>query len=65
MTPGGNGGPTVAEAYDRLGVKRGADEETVRRAYREKVKEVHPDSKTGDEEAFKEVKAAYERLTDD
>ncbi|TVT77239.1 J domain-containing protein, partial [Haloferax volcanii] len=29
-----------------------------------RVKETHPDSKTGDEEAFKRVNRAYERLTD-
>ncbi|WP_436911819.1 J domain-containing protein [Halosimplex marinum] len=57
-------GPTVAEAYDTLGLDRGADEDAVKAAYREKVKEVHPDSPDGDEEAFKEVQSAYERLTD-
>jgi len=57
-------GPTAAEAYDRLDLDRGADEDAVKAAYREKVKEVHPDSPDGDEEAFKEVQSAYERLTD-
>jgi curved DNA-binding protein CbpA len=36
----------------------------VRRAYRSKVKEVHPDTESGDEESFKRVNRAYERLTD-
>ncbi|MFB6140213.1 MAG: J domain-containing protein [Halosimplex sp.] len=58
-------GPTAAEAYDTLDLDRGADEAAVKAAYREKVKEVHPDSPNGDEEAFKEVKSAYERLTGD
>lgn len=57
-------GPTLREAYEVLDLDPDADEEAVRRAYREKVKTVHPDAKTGDEEAFKRVTAAYERLTD-
>ncbi|ELZ23158.1 heat shock protein DnaJ domain-containing protein [Halosimplex carlsbadense 2-9-1] len=57
-------GPTAAEAYDTLELDRGADDDAVKAAYREKVKEVHPDSPDGDEEEFKEVQSAYERLTD-
>jgi curved DNA-binding protein CbpA len=34
----------------------------VRAAYRERVKEVHPDTEGGDEEAFKRVTRAYETL---
>ncbi|WP_415381320.1 J domain-containing protein [Halosimplex sp. TS25] len=59
------GGPTAAEAYDTLDLEPGADDDAVKAAYREKVKEVHPDAASGDEERFKEVNAAYERLTDD
>jgi curved DNA-binding protein CbpA len=62
--PNADDGPTVAEAYDRLGLDPSADEGAVREAYRSKVKEVHPDASDGDEEAFKEITAAYERLTD-
>lgn len=51
------------EAYRTLGLEQGADEATVRRTYREQVKDVHPD-RGGDEEAFKELTRAYERLTD-
>lgn len=51
-------------AYRALDLEPGADDEAVRRAYREKVKEVHPDREGGDEEAFKRVTEAYERLTD-
>jgi len=57
-------GPTTAEAYDTLDLAPDADDDAVKAAYREKVKEVHPDSPDGDEEAFKEVQSAYERLTD-
>ncbi|WP_435183417.1 J domain-containing protein [Halobellus sp. EA9] len=56
--------PTVEEAYRTLGLDPGADEEAVRRAYRERVKAVHPDTDDGDEETFKRVNRAYERLTD-
>lgn len=56
--------PTAREAYDALGLEPDADQQAVREAYRRRVKEVHPDRPGGDEEAFKEVTAAYERLTD-
>ncbi|WP_324663957.1 J domain-containing protein [Haloarcula sediminis] len=58
-------GPTPAEAYDRLDLSPGADESTVKQAYRERVKETHPDTDSGSEREFKRVQAAYETLTDD
>ncbi|WP_327052957.1 J domain-containing protein [Halomicrococcus gelatinilyticus] len=58
-------GPSVPEAYRILDLDPGADDETIREAYREKVKRVHPDSTDGSEEAFKRVSKAYERLNDD
>lgn len=75
--PGGRGGarqqrrtapstsPSMGrkEAYRTLGLSADADEDAVKQAYREKVKEVHPDTDGGDEEAFKKVNRAYERLT--
>ena len=57
-------GPSTAEAYRTLGLDPNADDASIKRAYREKVKEVHPDAEGGDEERFKEVTAAYDRLTD-
>ena len=57
-------GPTVREAYATLDLSTDADEAAVKRAYREKAKELHPDAADGDEEAFKELNAAYERLQD-
>ncbi|WP_338739942.1 J domain-containing protein [Haloplanus salilacus] len=54
--------PTRREAYETLGLEPGAGEDAVRRAYRSKVKDVHPDTEEGDEEAFKRVNRAYERL---
>ena len=56
---------TAREAYDRLGLDPDADAEAVKRAYREKVKEVHPDTRDGDEDEFKRIKTAYERLEED
>ncbi|EMA16440.1 DnaJ-like protein [Haloarcula quadrata] len=58
-------GPSPAEAYKRLGLDPDADQSTIKRAYREKVKEVHPDTDSGSEREFKQVQAAYETLTDD
>jgi curved DNA-binding protein CbpA len=49
------------EAYRTLGLEQGADQDAVRRAYREQIKEVHPD-RGGDEAEFRRIKRAYERL---
>lgn len=57
-----NSGPTPVEAYQRLGLDPDADADAVRRAYREKVKTVHPDRENGDEDEFKRVTEAYEVL---
>jgi DnaJ-domain-containing protein 1 len=45
-------------AFAELGVPAGATIEEVRRAYRQRIKEVHPDQ-GGDEEAFRRVREAY------
>ncbi len=50
--------------YATLGLDPGADQADVKRAYRKRVKETHPDTGDGDEEAFKEVTEAYEHLTE-
>jgi len=61
--PGASGdGPTPREAYEVLGLDPGSSSEEVRAAYRDKVKEVHPDREGGSEEAFKRVNDAYETL---
>lgn len=49
--------------YDVLGLKRGASEDEIKRAFRKKAHELHPD-KGGDEKAFKEVNEAYQVLGD-
>lgn len=60
--PGPQPGMSRAEAYRRLGLEEDADEREVKRAYRRKVKEVHPD-RGGDEDEFRKVLEAYETLT--
>lgn len=58
----GDDGPSPREAYRALDLDPGADDDAVRRAYRERVKSVHPDRESGDEEEFKRVTEAYEVL---
>ena len=52
--------------YDTLGVDRGANDEEIRRAFRRKAMEFHPDrNKTpGAEDRFKEINEAYQVLSD-
>ncbi len=54
----------VADPYATLGVAPTASQDVVRRAYRERVLEVHPDRPGGDADAFRRVHAAYEGLRD-
>jgi hypothetical protein len=54
--------PAVVEASETLGVEPDADPEVVRRAYRERVKETHPDTPGGSAAAFKRVRRAYDLL---
>ncbi|GAA0510949.1 DnaJ domain-containing protein [Halorubrum aquaticum] len=53
----------VADAYAELGLSTDADADEVKRAYRERVKETHPD-RGGDEEAFRRVQEAYATASD-
>ena len=56
--------------YEVLGVAKDASEEDIKKAYRKLAMKFHPDRNQGDkakqaEEKFKEVKEAYEVLTDE
>jgi len=55
---------SVKQASRVLGVSPDADDSAVRRAYRERIKEVHPDADGGDEDEFKRVQEAYEVLSE-
>ena len=53
--------------YEVLGVDRGADDATIKKAYRKLAKKYHPDANPGDKEAeikFKEASEAYAVLSD-
>lgn len=54
--------------YDVLGVARNADDDEIKRAFRQKAKQYHPDANPDSptaEARFKEVNEAYEVLSDD
>src|SRR3954451_24677423 len=54
--------------YAALGVPKGADKATIRKAYRKLARQFHPDANAGDakaEDRFKEISEAYDVLSDD
>lgn len=50
--------------YEILGISKDASQDEIKKAYRKKSKELHPDTSTGDEEKFKQVREAYDTLSD-
>jgi DnaJ-class molecular chaperone len=57
----------AADPYTTLGVKKGASQDDIQKAYRKLAKKLHPDLNPGDkkaEEQFKDVASAYDLLGD-
>lgn len=50
--------------YEILGLKKDASDDEIKKAFRRKAIEFHPDKEGGDETKFKEINEAYEVLKD-
>ena len=53
----------MKDPYSILEIQRGANEEEIKKAYRKMAVKYHPDKPGGNEEKFKEVADAYDKLT--
>lgn len=54
----------MSNPYSILGVTKNSSEEEIKKAYRKLAMEHHPDRQGGDETKFKEIKNAYETISD-
>lgn len=58
----------MADYYEKLGVKKGASDDEIKKSYRKLAMKYHPDRNPGDkaaEDKFKDISEAYAVLTDD
>lgn len=53
----------MIDSFSILGLSPNADQRQIRSAYRTLAKTCHPDSNTGDNERFYQIKQAYEKLS--
>ncbi|KKR91743.1 MAG: Chaperone protein DnaJ [Parcubacteria group bacterium GW2011_GWC2_42_12] len=51
--------------YNILGVNKGANQDEIKKAFRKKAHECHPDKPCGNEAKFKELNEAYQVLSDE
>ncbi len=51
--------------YNIIGVDKNASQEEIKKAFRKKAHQFHPDKKDGDEAKFKEINEAYQILGDE
>lgn len=55
----------MTDHYSELGVPKGASKAEIRRAYRKRAQNAHPDREGGDADAMSRINAAYACLSDD